>query len=298
VIAVLGATGRIGRHVAAALADQPIEAVALVRRPEGADVPLPAVHADLDDPASVRRALEGATRLFLVTPHEPDQDLLEAVAIDAAAAAGVEQVVKVSGGAASLGPNGVTPTAVAHWRSEQHIEASGLGFTFLRPSFFQQNLLTVVAPRVAQAGVLLAPFGRMPIAMVDVRDIAACAVAALVDREPVSRAWQLTGPRAVTMDDIAAHLGVRHVRLPPKAVARAMARAGAAPHEIDHAVRMAAYFAAGSDGVVTDHVERLTGRPARPVQALLDEHRDAFRPATALARVLSHPPTTTTKDAF
>jgi NAD(P)H dehydrogenase (quinone) len=293
-IAVLGATGRIGRHVAAALADQSVEARALVRTPGRVDVPLTAVAADLADPRSVRQALEGARRLFLVTPHGPDQDLREAVAIDAARDAGVEHVVKVSGGAASLGPNGTTATAVAHWRGEQRIERSGMGFTFLRPSYFQQNLVETFASAVARTGLLLTPFGHAPIAMVDVRDIAACAVAALLAAEPVDAAWQVTGPRGVTLDDVAAHLGVRHVPVPPRLAAAALARNGATAHEIDHALRMAAYFAAGSDGAPTDHMKRLTGRPPRSVESLLDEHRADFAPATGLARTLSR---TTSKRA-
>ncbi|MBJ7328605.1 MAG: NmrA family NAD(P)-binding protein [Solirubrobacteraceae bacterium] len=291
-IAVLGATGQVGRHVAAGLADQRADVRALVRSPGTANVPLPTAFADLTDPLSVRRALEGATRLFLLTPHGSDQDLLEAVAIDAAADAGVQHVVKVSGGAPSLGPNGTTPTATAHWRSEQRIERAGLGFTFLRPCFYQQNLLTTVAAAVAKTGVLLAPFGRAPIAMVDVRDVAACAVAALLDPDPVDQAWQLTGPRGVSFDDIAAALGVRHVPVPPKAAGRALAKRGASAAEVDHAVRMAAYFASGADGAATDHVLQLTGRPPRPVEGLLDERRRLFAPATGLARVL----TTTQKD--
>ena len=71
-IAVLGATGRIGRHVAEALADQPVEARALVRRPEAASVPLPAVRADLlrrlgqDDAA--RAAYHAATEATQLEP--------------------------------------------------------------------------------------------------------------------------------------------------------------------------------------------------------------------------------------
>jgi NAD(P)H dehydrogenase (quinone) len=287
VIGVLGATGRIGRHVASALADRPVEACALVRWPSAPDVPLPTVHADLTDRATLRQGLRGVERLLLVTPHGPDQDLFEAAAIDAAVAAGVRHVVKVSGGAASLGPNGTTATATAHWRSEQRLERSGLGFTFLRPSFFQQNLLETVAPAIATSGVLVAPFGHAPIAMVDVRDIAACAVAVLTDPDPDDQAWQLTGPRGATFDQIAAHLGVRYLPIPPKAAGRALARRGAPAAEVEHAVRMAAYFAAGSDAVPTDHVARLTGRPPRSVEAFLDEQRRHFVPATGLARTLS-----------
>jgi NAD(P)H dehydrogenase (quinone) len=290
-IAVLGATGRIGRHVAEALADRPVEARSLVRRPDAGGQPLPAVHADLADRQSVRTALDGATRLFLITPHGPDQDLLEEAAISAAVDAGVEHVVKVSGSAASLGPNGVTATATAHWRSEQRIERSGMGFTFLRPCFFQQNLLTQVAPLVAKTGALIAPFGHARIAMVDVRDVAACAVAVLLDPDPVSAAWQLTGPRGVTFDDLAAHIGVRYVAVAPRTVGRMLRRQGASAAEVDHAIRMAAYFASGADSAPTDHVLRLSGRAPRPVEDLLTEHRDSFAPATGLARLLSRPTT-------
>jgi uncharacterized protein YbjT (DUF2867 family) len=276
-IAVLGATGTVGRHVCALLADLPVQALALVRRPDSANLPLPAVRADLDEPASLREALEGVTRLFLLTPHGPDQDLKETAALDAALAAGVQRVVKISGGAPSLGPNGVTATAVAHWRSEQRIESVGIGFTFLRPSMYQQGVLALPRP----AGrLLVAPLGHAPIAMVDARDVAACAVAALTDPEPVDGAWQLTGPRGVTCDDIARHVGLRYVAIPPKLAARGLARRGASPWEVEHAVRMAGYFAACSDAIPTDHVLRLTGRAPRPVEALLDEQ----------------PITTTTKD--
>lgn len=289
-IAVLGATGRVGGEVARLLAVRGVDARAVVRRPPAADLPLPAVVADLADPSTLPAALDGAERLFLLTPHVAGQDVLEAAAIDAAAAAGVRHVVKLSGGAATLGPNGTTPTAVAHWRGEQRIERSGLRFTFLRPSFFMQNLLDAIAPVVASAGVLAAPLGHAPIAMVDARDVAACAVAALLDPEPRDAIWQITGPRPVTLGDVAAHLGVRHVALGPRIAARAMARRGARPGEIDHALRMASYLAAGCDGQATDHVRYLTGAPPRPVEAFLDEHRDAFAPATGLARTLSHRP--------
>lgn len=273
-IAVLGATGRVGGEVARLLAAREADAVALVRRPDAATVALPTASADLAQPATVRAALDGVDRLFLLTPHVPHQQQLEATALEAAVDAGVSRIVKVSGGAASLGPNGATPTAVAHWRSEQRIEASGLGFTFLRPSFFVQNL----AAMVAAGRVLAAPFGRTPIAMVDARDIAACAVAALLDPEPADTAWQLTGPRPVALDEVARHLGIRYLPVRPGIAERAMRRRGADRAEAQHALRMAAYFAAGADTVVTDHVEQLTGAAPRSVEAFLDEHRATLVP--------------------
>jgi NAD(P)H dehydrogenase (quinone) len=288
-IGVLGATGRIGRHVAAGLALRGVEGRALVRRPT-ADLPLPAVHTDLSAPATLAPALDGVERLLLLTAHGPDQELHEAAALDAAVAVGVQRIVKISGGAPTLGPNGTTATAVAHWRSEQRIERSGLDFAFLRPSFYMQNLLGTVAPTVAASGTLAAPFGHAPIAMVDARDVADCAIAALLDERPSRRAWQLTGPRPVSFGAIAEILGARYISIPTRLAARFMRRNGLDRVEIDHATRMARYFASGADSAATDHVLRLTGRVPRSIEAFLAEHVSAFSPTTRLARALSPAP--------
>ena len=285
-IGVLGASGQLGRLVAAGLAERGAVATALARRTVDG-LPLPLRHADLADPRSLETALLGVDRLFLVTPHGPEQDLLEHAAITAASRSGVARIVKISGSAPSLGPNGPTATAVAHWRSEQLIEASGFGFTFLRPSFFAQNLLERFAPQVRTLGLLASPMGRAPVAMVDARDVAACAVAALLDPAPTDSAWQLTGPGGITMPEIAASLGVPHVGVPARVASAALRRQGGSPFEVAHAARMAAYFASGADGAPTDHVRRLTGHAPRPVTALLDEHAAQFSPATPLARILS-----------
>ncbi len=266
-IAVVGATGTIGRHVAAGLAAAGTPARALVRDPARARVPLPAVHADLRDPAALRRAMNDADQLFLLTPHHPDQDLLERAAVDAAVAVGVRRIVKVSGGAPTLGPNGPTSTAVAHWRSERRIEDSGLRFCFLRPSFVMQNLLTM-RPK---AGLLLAPMGRAKIAMVDARDVADCAVAALRNPHLPDTAWQLTGPEGVTFGEVASRTGARYFNVPLRIAARTLRRRGGSPFEVEHATRMAAYFATGADGAPTKAVEQLAGHPPRTLDAFLSD---------------------------
>jgi hypothetical protein len=232
-------------------------------------------------------------RLFLLTAHGPDQDRHERAALDAAVAVGIDHVVKISGSAPSLGPNGPASTAVTHWHSEQRLEASGLRFTFLRPGFLMQGLLDQIAPTVKSVGILVAPMGRAPIAMVDARDVAAAAVATLLDTTHADAAFQLTGPRGVAFPDVAAALGVPYLAVPQRIAARALARRGATAWEVDHAMRMAAYFAAGSDGTTTADVERLTGRPPRAIADFLAEHADAFggavgaRSPSPLGRLLS-----------
>ena len=87
-----------------------------------------------------------------------------------------------------------------------------------------QNLLSLPLT----GGLLLAPMGHAPVAMVDARDVAACAVAALTGSDG-DGAWHLTGPAGVTFADVAPHLGARrYLNLPRKVAATAMRRRGAA----------------------------------------------------------------------
>jgi uncharacterized protein YbjT (DUF2867 family) len=250
-IAVLGATGTIGRQLVPLLDEQGSSA-RTIARPTG----------DLMDRASLERAFEGASDLFLLTPHGPDQDAMERNALEAAQAAGVQRIVKISGGAPSLGPNGASAASVAHWHSEQRIEASGLKFQFLRCSFMMQNLLSV--PVIG--GVMLAPMGDGPIAMVDARDVASCAAALLARDDAPDGAWHLTGPSSVTFSDAARARGVKYVNVPPRIARAGLKRRGASPFEIEHSIQMSRYFASGADGSPTGDVAELTGNRPRTIE--------------------------------
>ena len=89
------------------------------------------------------------------------------------------------------------------------------------------------------------------------------------------RAWQLTGPGAVTFDEVASRMGVRYVNVPLRIAAATLRRRGASPFEVDHSMRMAAYFASGADGAPTKAVEQLAGHPPRTLDAFLSDHRSA-----------------------
>jgi nucleoside-diphosphate-sugar epimerase len=107
--------------------------------------------------------------------------------------------------------------------------------------------------------------------MVDARDVAACALAALVNEGAADQAWHVTGPAGVAFKDAARQMGARYVNVPPRLAAAGLRRRGASAFEIEHAVRMAAYFASGADGAPTDAVRRLTGRAPRTLQQFLTE---------------------------
>jgi uncharacterized protein YbjT (DUF2867 family) len=218
-ILVTGATGNVGREVAADLARRGEPVRALVRDPAKASLPV-GVHAvagDLVRPESVRSAFRDVDRLFLL-PGYPG-------VARAAADAGVARIVQLSGGSAGSGDQSNAVTRYME-RSEQEVREAEVEWTFLRPCAFMSNTLRWL-PQLAAGDVVRAPFGDVPVASVDPADIAAVAVVALVEDGHHAMIYRPTGPES---------LAPRRGRLCPRAQPfprhrhREPARSGARGH--------------------------------------------------------------------
>ncbi len=261
-ILVTGATGNVGSHVLRTLAARGEPVRAFTR---GAD-----------------RPFHGVDRLFLACANVPEQVDFECAMIDAAAAAGVTRVVKLSGPAADAG----SPLIFERWHGviEQHLAASGLPAVRLRPATFMTNLLAH-APAVSATGMLFAPAADAAIAFVDPRDVAEVAVVALTEPGHEGATYQLTGPAAVTFEQVAAALGdsVTYRPVSDDTARAAMVAEGVPPMFADAVVAIFAAQREGAMSRVTDTVERLTGRPARTIADFAREYADAFRPAAVSA---------------
>ena len=75
----------------------------------------------------------------------------------------------------------------------------------------------------------------------------------------------------MTFSDVARVRGVRYVSIPPFIARKALQRRGASPFEVDHAIRMAAYFASGADGSATGDVTELTGHKPRSLESFFKD---------------------------
>jgi uncharacterized protein YbjT (DUF2867 family) len=284
-ILVVGATGTVGREVVRRLSTAGARPLALMHT--GRTGPVPSdrsdrVTADLDRPATVEAALAGVDRLFLLTRQTSRQLEQEQTVIAAAARAGVGRVVKLS----VFRAEERSPLQIArqHWQAERVLQDSGLQHTVLRPVFFMQNLFGMVRDGTIATA---AQDGR--VAMIDARDIAAAAVAALTTVPAAGRVYTLTGPEAVSFDQVADVLGrqagrtLRHVRVPAEAVFERLRVAGA---EAWFAADMAALHGMlgnGYEDVVTDEVSFLTGAPATPLARFATDFTARFAPNAAAA---------------
>jgi len=203
-IAIAGATGRVGSTLVNLLASEPVDVVALTRTPDALNLP-PGVNAarvDFNEPRTLVDALQGTERLFVSHGTSLQQVENEIALIDAAVASGVRHIVKLS----SFGPPTRLNPMAWHMQIEAHLARQAVASTALRPSTFADVLKRSAADIASGSWAGAAGNGRVN--FIDTRDVARVARIALLEHvQPESqRVYHLTGPRAMTMHEIADEL--------------------------------------------------------------------------------------------
>ena len=281
-ITVFGATGTTGAPLVDTLMAKGATVRAVTSDPFKLDAlkakGCEAVAADFTDPAALARACDGAEKIYLVTPAHLNMRQWKANVIEAAKAAGVRHIVVATG----LGASPKAGLTFGKWHSETQelLKQSGLDWTFVQPTYFMQNLLWQ-AGNIAKDAVYYDDLGG-PVAWIDARDIADVAAEALTAPGYEGKALGLTGPEALTGEDIAALLsGVtgRTVTCAPLSAENAKAGmvAGGMQDEVAGAmVELACIPPMGYLAGIETTVSDVMGRPARRFADFVAENRDAF----------------------
>ena len=267
-ILVFGATGTVGNELISILSSDDVPAIAVTRGPAP---PRPRrgvrwVQADLAAPASVEGLFSGVRSMFLLTGNHPDMARLQIAAIDAAARAHVEYVVKLSALGAS--DHSRLPIGRAHYEAESALMASGMRWTILRPHVFMQNLLGQ-ARAIAHEGRIVGGSGDGRIPFIDTRDIAAVAAVALTRPGHDGQKYILTGPEALSYSDIA--------RILSGVIGRPVEYHDFYDEARDRNTLAAHQRAGGKTAMVHDTVRRILGREPRSFAEFAKDHADIFR---------------------
>ncbi len=205
-ILVTGAVGNIGRQVVTGLLDAGRAVRAADRDPAGVQGVfgdrVEAVRFDFTDPTTWSATFAGIEVMFLMRPPQLSNIARDmAPSLEAAKAAGIKHIVLLSLQGAE--GNKVVP----HAKIEAWLRDSGLAWTFVRPSFFMENLSGTHVTDIRDRDEIVVPAGKGATAFVAASDIADVAVVALVDpAEHALRAWTPTGPEALTYDQVATEL--------------------------------------------------------------------------------------------
>jgi uncharacterized protein YbjT (DUF2867 family) len=250
---VLGGTGKTGRRVVERLTGRglPVRVGSRSGKPP----------FDWDDQATWAPALDGVGSVYLT--YYPDLALPGAVEAtrsfaELAVRSGVPRLVLLSGRG--------EPEAE---RAEQAVRDTGADPTILRSTWFMQNLSEDYMLEHVLSGEIRLPAGEVPTPFLDADDIADVAVAALTDERHVGQLYELTGPRSLTLVEVAAEIGeatARAVRYTPVSLEQHAVEA--AQHGVPaDAIELLTYLFSevvdGRNSDTTDGVRRALGREPR-----------------------------------
>lgn len=203
-ILLTGVTGKIGGETAKQLVAKGATLRALVRdAAKAAELKAAGVElvvGDIADPGTVKRALTGVDRAFLLLPNGEHQEAYEKQFTDLCVAAGVKHLVKMSSMEAVV--TAKSPIPRAHWAVEEYIRAAGLPWTMVKPNFFMQNLLGS-ARSIKDQGKFSLPMGEGTTGMADARDIGAVCAEVLTGKGHAGQSYEITGPEVLTFHAVA-----------------------------------------------------------------------------------------------
>jgi len=273
-IGVSGASGKLGKAVLAELvARGGHEVVAISRTPDTA-AGVEARQGDYDHPESLVSAYAGLDRVLLI----PSSDLTPGArsrqnkdAVEAAVAAGVKHIVYLS----ALGTKATDEPAMeaSYWAGEQTLIAKSPAWTILRMNYYAESLADEV--RMASGPGALFGLGESRVAFVSRNDIAAASAGALTNDGHNGAIYNLTGPKALTGQERAAiasevtgqTIGFQVV--PEEGMRAGLAAAGLPSVVVDLVIGIQSSFVKGNFDIVTADVEKLSGKPARPLAVTL-----------------------------
>lgn len=201
-ILITGADGTVGRDLVRLLRVAGADVRAGVHHLERPDSfpDVPRVLVDFSRPETLLTAMRGVTALYLLTPQVPQSVEYVRAAVSAAYQAGVRRIIRQSVFNALAG---VDELSRWHRMAELEIESSGVPCVFLRPNSFMQNFITIYRREILGADRFRLPLGGARLSNVDVRDVADCAAVVLLDENLQGGSYELSGPAALTGDEMA-----------------------------------------------------------------------------------------------
>jgi uncharacterized protein YbjT (DUF2867 family) len=282
-ILVTGA-GVTGGEVLRRLAASDLAARALVRDLEHAEpfrkIGVELTEGDFAQLDSWKRALDGVTKVFSITPAHRDAEKWNAIFLEAAKDAGVELVVRLSG-------TSVSPSSAAEFHRQmglcdEVLTASGLDYTILQPNVFYQNMMIMARP-IREQGVFRSAVGGARISMIDVRDIADVAIKVLTEDDHIGKTYVLTGPQSLTYFDVARLLSeavgktIRYEALNEDDAIKSLINLGVPEPVARSRVEVHRSFSNGAFTPVTNDVQMLLGQSPRPFTDFARDYAAMFR---------------------
>lgn len=279
-ILITGATGSIGQELCKLLAQLNIKARAMCRKEEQlaqfTEMGLEAVIGDFDNPESLKKAMEGCERLFLLTTA-PNQLKHYKIGIDIAIEANIKHIVKISAADANI--NSDVLWAKENALGDHYLRNKNIDWTILKPTGFMQNFLE--AKRGIAKGILPSINPNGCVSYIDIRDIVHVARVVLTQENHYGAMYFLTGPAVISYKDAAEKLTnalgyeVKNVGVSVAIMRKRLEGAGLEDWRIDSIIAQEV-VKNGFSVDVTGEVKRLTGQAAISFEQFAKDYKQQF----------------------
>ena len=238
-----------------------------------------AVHADYADIESLKAAMDGIERIFVIQPVSPDMLTHAENICKAAQSAGVSHVIRISN--MCTGPDLKSEIARNHYEADEMVKSLGSAYTILKGANYYQNLI-YSAILIIRTRSFALPLGGASVSQIDMRDVARVAAHCLVDTGHENQEYTLTGPESLTMHVIARKISktinaeVKYIPVEPIGAAQSFKDQGMGEWASQAVGTMFMEYATGKYNFVTDDFFNITGEKPRKLEDYLTEFKEYF----------------------
>ncbi len=282
---ITGATGSVGTQLVKNLVNANVSFRALVRNNDQGDLMADFPKADvavgdLSDSKSLKQALHGIEKAFLLTNSSAYAEELQLNFVNAAHKAGVKHIVKLS----QLAADKESPVRFLRYHAavENRIKELGMDYTFLRPNLFMQGLIAF-GPSIKHEGKFYGSLGNAAVSAVDIRDIAEVTAKVLTEAGHENKIYNITGKESLTHFQMAETFSrlletkITYVDLNSEQMQGALTVAGFPEWQIGGLIEDYAHYARGEASEIFNTVQDITGIPAIGFEQFVQDHLKFFK---------------------
>jgi uncharacterized protein YbjT (DUF2867 family) len=279
-ILVTGSTGNVGSKILGELLKRHVAFRALVRK--DGDVQrlntrgIEVIQGDMTDRGRMRTVLQGVTHLYLLSATNPQLAETEGMLAEEARNAGVQHIVKQSAFGADTQAH--CPISRVHAEAEEAVQASGVSCTILRPNSFMQNFVPLHARTIIAQGTFYEALADARVSHIDTRDLAEVAANILTQPGHEGQTYNLTGPEALSDEQIANMLStllgrrVTYTPISDDAMRQGMLAAHMPEWYVDSLVTLYQFYRQGGAAPATPDLAYLLKREPRTMETYLQEN--------------------------
>lgn len=267
-VLVTGASGSVGSEIVRQALAQGLSVRSASRRGE-AEAGAEAIVFDYEKPDTYAAALAGTEAVVLIAPPLDTQAYEKMLPFVTEALKEGRNLVMISAYGIEYAPES------ALGKLEAYIQQHAQRWTILRPSFFMENFSTGFLSGMVQGGAIYLNAGEGKTGFISTVDIAAVAVAALLDEKHNGQAYGLTGAETLDHQEVVAKINagaganLQYVPVSDEAMLQGMVQAGVPQNGAEQATTMYAMVAQNIWGGLADGVENVLGRPATSFDAFV-----------------------------